>query len=130
MGMSQTIALIVELGWMKGEKMMRQLIQKIKHQRFCKLNNYYCPDCIYHHFVWDGVVFRGNACLYGKQEALPFSPTDDVAERKQGEWIDYEDAKNSVYGHVTCLCSVCGHVSQYKENYCMHCGADMRGSEE
>ena len=46
--------------------MLKRLIQKIKHRRFCKLNNYYCPDCIYHHFVWDGVVFRGNVCLYGR----------------------------------------------------------------
>ena len=46
--------------------MLKRLIKKIKHRRFCKLNNYYCPDCIYHHFVWDGVVFRGNVCLYGR----------------------------------------------------------------
>lgn len=56
-------------------------------------------------------------------------PTADVVERKQGKWIDYEDVENSIYGHVSCRCSICGHVSQYEENYCMHCGADMRGEE-
>lgn len=63
-----------------------------------------------------------------KQKALQMAI--EALERKHGEWIDYEDAENSIYGHVTCRCSVCGHVSQYKENYCMHCGADMRGDTD
>lgn len=55
-------------------------------------------------------------------------PLRDVRENAHGKWIDYEE-ENIVYGHVTCLCSECGHVSKYKENYCMHCGKDMREEE-
>lgn len=44
--------------------MLKKLISKWKYRRFCKLNGYYCPDCIYHDFVWDGSVFRGNRCRH------------------------------------------------------------------
>lgn len=44
--------------------MFKKLIAKWKYRRFCKLNGYFCPDCIYHDFVWDGIVFRGNRCRH------------------------------------------------------------------
>ena len=46
--------------------MFKNLILKWKYKRFCKLNGYDCPDCIYHDFVFDGAVFRGNRCRYPK----------------------------------------------------------------
>lgn len=56
-------------------KWLKRMIFKIKKRRFCKLNHYYCPECIYHNFIWDkdGITFRGNNCLYGV-------PTADVVE--------------------------------------------------
>ncbi len=48
--------------------LIKRIIHKIKHRRICKLNNYFCPDCIYHDFVWEGIIFRGNRCRYPKGE--------------------------------------------------------------
>lgn len=47
--------------------MFRKLIWKIKKRRFCKLNGWFCPDCIYHDFMWEGAIFRGNRCRYLKE---------------------------------------------------------------
>ena len=48
--------------------LIKHIIHKLKHRHFCKLNNYFCPDCICHDFVWDGITFRGNRCRYPKEE--------------------------------------------------------------
>ena len=45
-------------------RMVQKVLARLRHRRFCKLNGYYCPDCIYHDFVWDGIIFRGNRCQY------------------------------------------------------------------
>lgn len=34
------------------------------HRRFCKANGYFCPDCIYHEHIFEGITFRGTRCLY------------------------------------------------------------------
>ena len=45
---------------------IKQLFLNMKRRRiyrkFCRLNGHYCPDCIYHNYVWDGMIFRGNRC--------------------------------------------------------------------
>ena len=41
---------------------IKQIIRRIKIRRICKLNSYYCPDCIYHEWDFEGVIFRGNKC--------------------------------------------------------------------
>lgn len=46
------------------KRMVQKVFARWKHRRFCKLNGYFCPECIYHEFVWDGIVFRGNRCQY------------------------------------------------------------------
>ena len=43
---------------------IKKLIAKIKYRKFCKLNGYFCPDCIYHDFLWEGSIFRGNRCRH------------------------------------------------------------------
>lgn len=48
--------------------MIKRIIRELKHRRFCKLNRYFCSDCIYHDFVWEGITFRGNRCQYPKEE--------------------------------------------------------------
>ncbi len=45
---------------------LRNLMWKWKRNRFCKLNRYFCPDCIYHDFIFEGSIFRGNRCRYPK----------------------------------------------------------------
>lgn len=45
----------------------KRLIDRIRQRRFCRLNRYYCPDCIYHDFVFEGAVFRGNKCRWGER---------------------------------------------------------------
>lgn len=47
--------------------MIKRLIDRIRHRRFCKLNGYYCPDCIYHDFIFEWAVIRGNKCRCGKR---------------------------------------------------------------
>lgn len=49
-------------------------------------------------------------------------PTADAVERKKGKWIDRG------YMKVGFHCSVCGgYAISGKDNFCPHCGADMRG---
>ena len=45
-------------------KWIKKLIARIKYERFCKANNYFCPDCIYHDFKFEGATFRGNECQH------------------------------------------------------------------
>ena len=44
--------------------MIKRLIRRMKHRRFCRLNGFFCPDCIYHDFVFEGSIFRGNRCRW------------------------------------------------------------------
>lgn len=44
------------------KQFIKRLIARYKHKKFCKLNNYFCPDCIYHDFIFEGAIFRGNKC--------------------------------------------------------------------
>ena len=46
----------------------------------------------------------------------------NVLERKKGKWVDRG------YMKVGFHCSVCGgYAISGKDNFCSHCGADMRG---
>lgn len=47
-------------------------------------------------------------------------------ERKKGEWIDDYDPVN--FGEFRYKCSECGaRTVEWADNFCYHCGADMRG---
>lgn len=59
--------------WLKREvsksgrrdgRMFRKLIHRLRKRRFCKANRWFCPDCIYHEHLFDGVVYRGVRCHY------------------------------------------------------------------
>lgn len=52
----------------RTKRILLKLIKKIKHERFCSLMGYRCPDCIYHEWAWEGTTFRGNKCRYGGVE--------------------------------------------------------------
>ena len=44
-------------------KFIKRLIAKHKHKKVCKANGYFCPECIYHNFIFDkDMTFRGNRC--------------------------------------------------------------------
>lgn len=47
---------------------IKKIILKIRHKRVCKLNGYYCPDCIYNDFVWENDIFRGIRCRFPLSE--------------------------------------------------------------
>ena len=44
--------------------MLNKIIKAIKKRRMCKLHGYNCPECIYHDFIFEGCIFRGNRCRY------------------------------------------------------------------
>ena len=46
-------------------------------------------------------------------------------ERKKGEWIDLDYTEAWLY-----KCDQCGRRSDFKDNYCPDCGADMRGDSD
>lgn len=46
-------------------------------------------------------------------------------ERKKGGWISLDDFRGK-YNTNGYKCSECGEHSEYEENYCANCGADMR----
>ena len=49
-------------------------------------------------------------------------------ERKTGKWISLDDFRGK-YNTNGYKCSECGEQSDYEENYCPNCGADMRGND-
>lgn len=74
--------------------MFRKLIHRIQKRRFCKANRWFCPDCIYHEHLFDGVVYRGVRCHY---------PTEGGGE---------SDKKTN--------CSDCGNRNTPVCKYCEH----------
>ena len=40
--------------------MIKKIINYFKKPK-CT-NGYYCPDCIYHEHIWEGIIFRGTKC--------------------------------------------------------------------
>ena len=45
-----------------------------------------------------------------------------IEERKTGEWIELDFTQAWEY-----KCDQCGRLSDFKDNFCPNCGADMRG---
>jgi len=47
--------------------MIKHLLMKLRFNKFCKQNQYNCPNCIYHNFIFEGCIFRGNKCEHPYQ---------------------------------------------------------------
>ena len=55
-------------------------------------------------------------------------PCADVRENVHGWWIDDYDPVN--FGEFRYKCSECGaRTVEWADNFCYHCGADMRGEQ-
>lgn len=67
--------------------MFKKLIAKWKYRRFCRMNR--CPDCIYHDFVFEGCVFRGNRCRHPAarydSDLIDIHPPDDTEHFPKGD---------------------------------------------
>ena len=60
---------------------------------------------------------------------IDVQPTADVRENVRAKMDIIEvgiQGKDKIY---TCACSNCGHVCDMQDNFCRHCGADMRGEK-
>lgn len=51
----------------KLRRLRWKLIWRLRKRRFCRNIGYNCPDCIFHDFVFDGSIFRGNRCRYPRR---------------------------------------------------------------
>lgn len=71
------------------------------------------------HLALDSHYFTGKLSL---RKTIDSVPSADVVERKTGEWYDK--------GSLSCRCSNCGCKSTKEFNFCPHCGADMRHSDD
>ena len=43
-------------------KWLKKWLRKRRIKKICKANRYFCPDCIYHEHIFEGVFFRGTRC--------------------------------------------------------------------
>lgn len=70
-------------------------------------------------------VYDTNSVL----DSIDEQPIADVVEVKRGEWVSHHPDGSAI-------CSVCGRKQKDVwdfdnwQNYCGHCGADMRGDEK
>ena len=65
-----------------------------------------------------GRVIAERYNIIGWLEGLPSAQP----ERKKGKWIELDYTQAWEY-----KCDQCGRLSDFKENFCPNCGADMRG---
>ena len=58
--------------------MIRKWLRMRKIKKICAANRYYCPDCPYHEYIFDGVIFRGIRCKLDE--------IDQFMERRYSCW--------------------------------------------
>ena len=66
------------------------------------------------------LTFDGGVDINELETIINEQPT--IEERKTGEWIELDFTEAWEY-----KCDQCGRLSDFKDNYCPNCGADMRG---
>lgn len=87
-----------------------QAVQILKPFRDMMLDQHGCP-------ISDAFFALGKAIEALKRE-----------ERKKGKWIHHTDWEHD--GECAYECSVCGMGSDVDYDFCMRCGADMRGEDD
>ena len=77
----------------------------------------------------DDLISRQAAVYIASGHCHPANIADELrklpsAERPKGEWVEEDE-----YGDLW-VCDQCGFASEHRDNYCLNCGADMRGNKE
>ena len=110
---------VVEEGWIKFDTQedYNRIIHLVRDIAPSAQPEQKCETCRYRNLEWseepcDSCTMGGKDCHY-------------KPERKKGEWEVIDETEPRRYG-----CSECKCLSWHMENYCPHCGADMRGEEE
>ena len=49
-------------------KWLKKWLRRRRIKKICKANRYFCPDCIYHEHIFEGVEFRGTRCRLEDQQ--------------------------------------------------------------
>ena len=99
---------------------------ELKHARF-HMDKYYTKVIPY---SIESEESKASAYMLGWNDALDAvmdsAPTIDAVPVRHGEWeFAYEDTNEELIFE----CSICKGFST-RENFCPHCGADMRGKED
>lgn len=82
------------------------------------------------YFVWKSDWWEGEKNV----SLVDFFPVSDAKrpsaqpERKKGKWISLDDFRGK-YNEFGYKCSECGEQSDYDENFCANCGAQMERGE-
>ena len=77
--------------------------------------------------IKDKCAFCPHCANCDVNDDLSIKQTEDVVERKRGEWIDFS---MSIKGIPTEACGECGEWSYgMGKNFCPNCGAYMRGKK-
>ena len=88
---SRTSARSAWLTRRKEQTMIRwidKLLYKARKRRFCKLNRWFCPDCIYHDFIFEGAIFKGNNCRFPRKGADALERlVKTEPQKKEVEWV-------------------------------------------
>lgn len=111
---------------MVSKKMKSELCKTCIHTKVCMHDKNLIGDV----FVMGHPMFFDNDKLYEEykereRQGFPCEDYISSAQPKKGEWIDALDEDPCYY-----RCSECGRLSNFLENFCPECGADMRGEEE
>ncbi len=112
---------------------MRRLIDADAFIR--EIRKRYCEDCARRKGIKNGKMrfcyeIGGVPCRACDIEDV-LDALDDYAptvqpEPKRGKWISLDDFRGK-YNENGYKCSMCGEHSNYEENFCPNCGADMKG---
>ena len=93
------------------EKIKEILLKELSYAYCDNCGTEDCEDCHRKYMNWSVSRETVESVINGLPSAQP--------ERKKGHWVVDED------GNIEC--SECGHRG-VGDNYCEHCGADMRGN--
>lgn len=108
--------------------MLKKLIDYIRHRRVCRANGYFCPDCIYHEHIFDGIVYRGKGEKMTRNEAKWV--LELIRDRYSSVDVDRLSLTDAETDAIGMAIEAIGMAIEALENECMNVQcADMRGEE-